>query len=820
MKVQKAPSTVIWVLSLLLGSQWVAQTAVTLAKKGQPQAVITLAQDTEAARFAAASLNQRLEKIIGGPLPVMALESAPAGKPALVLGQFDQPSVAALLGARAAELKSLNEQQRQDAFMVQEVGGRILLAGGSDRAVLYALYDFLKRECGCGFFLSGENLPAQPSLTVEVKDRLRWPRLPIRAFFSDNGTVVHYSAWAWSAEDWRQHVDWQVAQGLRQAWLPYGTPGRAKVWKQYGFPQEDTTPQDQKIAEPILQRVKQAGLEWIVYGWQGQVPEGFYEKYPDHQYVEVKWVDFPSQWYLRPEDPLFREILAKYIDNWSELYGHEGQIGMLSSGVYEEKVYGKDQEDRKALLRSFAQTVPAVLHERQPQARLMLDSWAFHNKMFWTEEMLEAFFSAFPPEGRPLMFDFASNCRPFYLETDFFWGNDWVYGWYYEDAPSNFLAEYPQQRLQEIRRFYEQGRGLVGLVGTLEVIEYNEMLPNLICAVAWDPLLDFDEFVADFVRSRYGDTVQEDMLRAWQSLLQSAYGTQGDRRRHEDNTCPYHLAEPKYHYRLGASGIAWRGLHDERYVPRMNERLQIIPQLQGAIRWALHCRPQAEGNRFYQRDLVEWLRQLNVELFNQNLLRTEYAFLQGKATDFAFYRQRTEQCLDLQTRLLESVHTWPEYSFAAQRGKAKQAALGGRPWSNVITWLAGSQGAAINDRHTDYYRIDRLESVRDYYGKRMRVYLEVLAQRLAAGETELPSPDKPATQEVVDWTVFNYAEPPGEGRLADIYHDIAYQFAYGSAPEPIPAEQLYTDNPVSTVGEIMKEISTSGLTQLTPATEP
>lgn len=819
MKVQKAPTLLIWALSLLLGSQWAAQTAVTLAENGQPQAVIALAQDTEAARFAAESLNQRLENILGAPLPVMALESAPTGKPALVLGQFDQPGIASLLGALTKELKPLNEAQRQDAFVVREVGDRILLAGGSDRAVLYALYDFLKRECGCGFFISGENLPSQPDLTVEVKDRVRWPRLPIRAFFSDNGTVVHYSAWTWSAQDWQRHVDWWVAQGLRQAWLPYGTPGQAKVWEQYGFAQEEVKPQDQKIAEPILQHVKQAGLEWIVYGWQGRVPEGFYEKYPEHQYVEVKWIDFPSHWYLRPEDPLFREILAKYIDNWAELYGHQGNIGMLSTGIYDEKVYGRDQEDRKALLRSFAQTVPAVLGQRQPQARLMLNSWAFHNQVFWTEEMLEAFFSAFPPEGRPLMFDFASNCRPFFLETNYFWGNDWVYGWYYEDAPCNFLASYPQGRIGEIRRLYEEGR-LHGLVGTMEVTEYNEMIPNLICAAAWDPLLDFDEFLVDFVRSRYGDIAQEDMLRAWQALLQSAYGPQGDRRKREDNTAPYALAEPKYHYRLGARGIDWRGLHDERYVPRMNERLAIIPKLQGAIRWALHCRPQVEDNRFYQRDLVEWLRQVIWELFNQNFLRTEYAFLQGNSSDFAFYRQRTEHCLDLQIRLLDSARTWPEYSFAAQRGKAKQAPLGGRPWSDVIAWLAGSRGGDINVRHTDYYRVDRLESVRDYYSKRMRVYLEVLAQRLAVGERELPSPDKPATQEVMDWTVFNYAEPPGEGRLADIYHDIAYQFAYDSEPEPLPVEQLYTDNPVPTVGEIMKEISTSGLTQLTPVTEP
>lgn len=801
-----------------------AAAEISLTRAGAAAASLVLAEDTPSTRFAAACLNERLQKMTGEALPVVALADAPAGQPVVVLAKLGVlPAGISLPRSDSTTWEGLQPWQREDAYTVRELTWRqssaLLLAGGSDRAVLYAVYDFLRRECGCGFFLSGEYLPSNPALSASVSNRLCYPRLPVRWTMTDQGTTVHYSAWAWSADDWRRHVDWSVAHRLRQIALPYGTPGQDRVWAEYGVAPRSQNPRDAEIAAPILERAAQAGLLWIVHGWEGEVPPGFKDKHPDHQYLEVKWIDFPSEWYLRPEDPLFAEILRKHVDGLARAYGRDRQLGMIWSGVYEEKVYGKDQEDRKALRTSFAQNVSRVLYAAHPEAAMMLDSWAFLNPVVWTPEMKQTFFKAFPAGRGPAMFDFASSTRPLYAETDYFWGNTWQYGWYYTDAPNTFMHESLAARMQEIRDLYHRGVGLQGLVSTMEVLEPNEVIPGLIGDLAWNPDLTLDEFLTEMIPRRYGPREAATMRKTWDLLTETVYGPFGEQRRvSADSTfAPAHLGEPQYHFRLGVITAGERGWHHPRYADRMNERLVVIPKLQVALRGALSARAALESNHWYQRDLVEWCRQLIAELFNQNLSRAERAVLAGQPEEFAFYRQRAERCLGLQTELLAGAATWPEYSFAAQRGQAQRAPLGGRSWDNVITWLAGSAGGEINDRHTDYYRMDRLESVRDYYAPRARAYLTFLAQKVAAGERTLPSAELAASQKIVDWTQFGaYSSLEGAGGLNDVYREIARQFAYEKVPQPVPYERLWTDRPVPVVAEVMRKVSAEGLAQLSP----
>ena len=119
--------------------------------------------------------------------------------------------------------------------------------------MLYAVYDFLRRECGCGFFLSGEYLPQQsPRCPRRSATGLCYPRLPIRWTMADQGTAVHYSAWAWSAGRLAP-ATWtgRSAHRLRQIALPYGTPGQGpgvgRVWR---GPRGPRTRADAEIAAP------------------------------------------------------------------------------------------------------------------------------------------------------------------------------------------------------------------------------------------------------------------------------------------------------------------------------------------------------------------------------------------------------------------------------------------------------------------------------------------------------------------------------------------------------------------------------------------
>ena len=166
------------ILSLAIASAVVAA-PLTLASKGKTDVVIVLAPDaTVVERHAASELAAFLKQITGAEFPVQDFVTMPAG-PALFVG----PN--ALLATLAPDLKLDN--LKTDGLVIESRGPHLILAGDRPRGTLYAVYTFLEDVLGCRWWSSKvSTIPSKPELVIPEQHLRFVPRLEYREpFWSD-----------------------------------------------------------------------------------------------------------------------------------------------------------------------------------------------------------------------------------------------------------------------------------------------------------------------------------------------------------------------------------------------------------------------------------------------------------------------------------------------------------------------------------------------------------------------------------------------------------------------------------------------------------
>jgi hypothetical protein len=134
-----------------------ALAGLTVARHGRTQVRIVLAPGaSETERYAADELALFLHIVTGAVFPVVDTPGAPGGR--LLVG----PAAAAAASPRIAV-----DGLAPEEILVRTAGGDIVLAGGSPRGTLYAVYSFLEDVVGCRWWTgAASHMPWRPSLAV------------------------------------------------------------------------------------------------------------------------------------------------------------------------------------------------------------------------------------------------------------------------------------------------------------------------------------------------------------------------------------------------------------------------------------------------------------------------------------------------------------------------------------------------------------------------------------------------------------------------------------------------------------------------------
>jgi hypothetical protein len=147
---------------------------LTLARGGQAKVRIVVgAGASETERFAADELALFLHIVTGATFPVVGDPGEPGGR--LLVG---------LAAAKAAAPGLDGSALAQEEILVRSAGRDLVLAGGSPRATLYAVYTFLEDAVGCRWWTAtASRMPRRPSLEIGAMDLRFKPPLEYREPF-------------------------------------------------------------------------------------------------------------------------------------------------------------------------------------------------------------------------------------------------------------------------------------------------------------------------------------------------------------------------------------------------------------------------------------------------------------------------------------------------------------------------------------------------------------------------------------------------------------------------------------------------------------
>ena len=152
----------------------------------EPLTIETEDPCSEPMEFAAAELARYLARVLGRPIPAVAVQAGPL----IVIGKVNDPG----LGDEGYELSVANRT--------------LAIRGGGDAGVVYGVYEFLRRGCGCrfsGLGPDGEHVPRRTHIELKDSSIRMKPRLWYRGLqLSSPGSLALVVQW----------LDWMAKNGL------------------------------------------------------------------------------------------------------------------------------------------------------------------------------------------------------------------------------------------------------------------------------------------------------------------------------------------------------------------------------------------------------------------------------------------------------------------------------------------------------------------------------------------------------------------------------------------------------------------------------
>lgn len=481
--------------------------------QGLDSAIVTGETSGKLVRFAAAELQEYLQQITGIQIPIRA-------------GHSDAPNVF-LLETRGSEIP----QDNPEAFAIKSVtrDGKnvILFSGAQELAVKHAVYYFLERYCGVGFFPDGDRVLRRAELVFDEIDCARRPAFRYRVYFPHiwQGETRGKASGLWLYEDWKRMMDWMGKKGFNVV-CPYGLLALREILAR-AFPEHaaevareprfSVLPENERleIARKVVAYAREMGFQLMFY-FSFSVPSSFVKEHAVRTHKHAL-----GNLLICQGDPKCKEIIRRNVDATIEVLG---KADIYMSTQWCEQDICEHADSRWETERDFYE----VVKERDADGQFVIWTWDWPNPMreqdlggfrrFPTEALLaewEAHKKSLPEEVIIADWD-----RNYFLPTKGFEGRRWwlmhhtsfegfdlPFTWH---TPSELLAN----RAQEL--------GAEGFVVFNIAPNSNGILAQYAAELAWRPEASFAAFLRTYSAGRYGAASVEGMVRCYGLLEEAA----------------------------------------------------------------------------------------------------------------------------------------------------------------------------------------------------------------------------------------------------------------------------------------------------------
>lgn len=660
-------------------------------------------------------------------------------------------------------------QSREDFFELDQAGRKVVVRGNNYVSIATGINWYLKYYAGV--HLSWNNMKASLPDRLPAVPRRERHATALSYRYDFNYCTYSYSMAFWDWERWEREIDWMALHGVN---MPLAITGMEVVWRNlleklgysreeigrfiagpgflawwhmnnlegWGGPSPDSWyRQQEQLQHRILNRMREFGMDPVFPGYAGMLPADAGKKLGLNVTDPGKWCDYRRPAFLQPTDPSFPRIAALYYAELRRLYGKARFFSM--------DPFHEGGSSRGVDLALTGEAIMQAIKRAEPEAVWVIMAWQGnpHPAMIDGLKAGDLMVLDLSSENYPMWGDRESQC---YREKGFR-QHDWLYcmllnyggnvGMYgrMDRVIDGFYAA----------RKHENGRTLRGVGMTMEGIENNPVMYELLMELPWRPeKFTKEEWVRSYVKARYGSDDPK-LQEAWRYLAATAYSCPDTRQgTNESVFCARPSGE--------VSSVSTWGSSKLYYRPE---------EFRKAAECMLEVAERYRGNNNFEYDLVDVVRQTLADRGNVLLKEVTAAYRAGNRKLFAVRSREFLDLILLQDRLLSSrpdfmLGTWLQQAKGKGKNAEEKRLYEWNARTQITIW--GNRSAADPGGLHDYAHREWSGLLKDFYYVRWKTWFEELQHRLdgrSPQKTDWFALEEPWTRLQNDYPVKAQAEP-------------------------------------------------------------
>lgn len=244
-----------------------------------------------------------------------------------------------------------------DFFELETKGKKLIIRGNNGISMARGLNHYMRYYLHSTTSWTGHNLSYTSSLPI-IKEKIHVnATLPLRYYL--NYCTYSYSMAFWNWTQWEDEIDRMAMQGINMPLV--AVIGQYAVWQntlrrlgysekeildflpgagyeawwlmgnleKFGGPvSQQFIERQTKLQKKMLDRMREYGMEPVLQGFYGMVPNSMITKFPNADIRDAgKWITYQRPAFLVPSDPLFTKVAQIFYEEQEKLFGKSRYYG-------------------------------------------------------------------------------------------------------------------------------------------------------------------------------------------------------------------------------------------------------------------------------------------------------------------------------------------------------------------------------------------------------------------------------------------------------------------------------------------------------------
>lgn len=638
---------------------------------------------------------------------------------------------------RHIEFKKIESDN--DCFTLSSKDNKLIIEANNNNSASVGVNWYLKYYCNRSISHMGSNISPVDELPKIQKPQTVCSSALYR--YALNYCTYNYTMSFYSWKDWEWELDWMamngvnlmlVANGAEAVWqntlrrLNYTEkeimdflPGPAyNAWWLMGNLEGCGGPMSQnqidrraELAKKIINRMKELGIEPLLPGFYGMVPNRMKEKSNAKIINQGKWWAFSRPDILDPTDPEFTRIAGIFYEETAKLYGND--IKFFSGDPFHE-----GGTSRGISLGDAGLIVQKSMQKYFPGSVWVLQGWQGNpssellDKLDKKYVLVQELFGEYTNDWEK---------RKGYEGTPFIWGTVTNFG---ERLGLHArLQRFADEVFKATNGEYSH---LMKGVGVLpEGLNNNPVAYELLLETVWHKdCIDVKKWIEGYISARYGKTT-DNVSKAWQLLLNTVYSsTLG----YQPGGAPENVlcARPSLNIKFVSS---W-GTVDKKYDKELYKK---------AVKLLANEYKEFSTVRTYKIDLIDFLRQYIANEADSVYKKIVDSYHSNDIISFDENIGIFNRMIDIENELLSHDPFYRLSTYqnqAIKSGKSKiEKDTNIRNLMTIITFWGGDEPSMLHD----YAYKEWAGMMASFYKERWNIFFEYLKGKMI--NDDVTSPD-------------------------------------------------------------------------------